>query len=147
MHASLIIWKPKFAGNLEELMVHLFPDRMARTRNLNELHEEPESSARRDGVPAPTATSTTTTLPPSVAATPTLEPLLATQAQILQRLVANQDGRSTTRDQDQGASYSDFTATHPPLFSEAADPLEADHWLRTMESKSDLIRCTEYQKT
>jgi hypothetical protein len=32
-------------------------------------------------------------------------------------------------------TYSDFTATHPPLFTEAGEPLEADHWLQVMESK------------
>jgi hypothetical protein len=44
-------------------------------------------------------------------------------------------------------TYSDFTATHPPLFTEAGEPLEADHWLRVMESKFGLLRCTEVQKT
>jgi hypothetical protein len=32
-------------------------------------------------------------------------------------------------------------------FSNATDPLEADSWLRTAESKFGLIHCTEYQKT
>jgi hypothetical protein len=36
---------------------------------------------------------------------------------------------------------------HPPLFTEAGEPLEADHWLRAMESKIGLLRCTEVQKT
>jgi hypothetical protein len=44
-------------------------------------------------------------------------------------------------------TYSDFAATHLPLFSEAGEPLEADHWLRVMESKFGLLRCTEVQKT
>jgi hypothetical protein len=44
-------------------------------------------------------------------------------------------------------TYSDFAATHPPLFTEAGEPLEADHWLRVMESKFGLLRCTEVQKT
>jgi hypothetical protein len=38
-------------------------------------------------------------------------------------------------------------ATHPPLFSEGRDPLEAHDWLRTIESKFSLLNCTEYQKT
>jgi hypothetical protein len=37
--------------------------------------------------------------------------------------------------------------THPPLFTEAGEPLEADHWLRVMESKFGLLHCTEVQKT
>jgi hypothetical protein len=44
-------------------------------------------------------------------------------------------------------TYSDFAATHPPLFTEAGEPLEADHWLRVVESSFGLLRCTEVQKT
>jgi hypothetical protein len=44
-------------------------------------------------------------------------------------------------------SYSEFLATHPPLFSGGKDSLEADDWLRTTESKFSLLQCTEYQKT
>jgi hypothetical protein len=44
-------------------------------------------------------------------------------------------------------TYSDFAATHPPLFTEVGEPLEADHRLRVMESKFGLLRCTEVQKT
>jgi hypothetical protein len=40
-----------------------------------------------------------------------------------------------------------FLATHPPTFTEASEPLEADHWLHTVESKFDLLNCTENQKT
>jgi hypothetical protein len=44
-------------------------------------------------------------------------------------------------------TYSDFAATHPPLFTEAREPLEADHWLHAIESKFGLLRYTEVQKT
>jgi hypothetical protein len=37
--------------------------------------------------------------------------------------------------------------THPPTFTEASEPLEADHWLHTVESKFNLLNCTENQKT
>jgi hypothetical protein len=30
---------------------------------------------------------------------------------------------------------------------DAIEPLEADSWLRTIESKFGLLHCTEYQKT
>jgi hypothetical protein len=43
-------------------------------------------------------------------------------------------------------SYSEFLVTHPPLFSRGKDPLEADNWLRTTESKFSLLHCIEYQK-
>jgi hypothetical protein len=45
------------------------------------------------------------------------------------------------------SSYTDFLAMHPPTFIEAADPLEADNWLRIIDSKFGLLHCTEFQKT
>jgi hypothetical protein len=33
------------------------------------------------------------------------------------------------------------------VFADATDPLEADIWLYTMESKFRLLHCTKYQKT
>jgi hypothetical protein len=51
------------------------------------------------------------------------------------------------RHQDMNMSYSDFLVTHPPIFSGAKDPLEADDWLPTTKSKFSLLHCTEYQKT
>jgi hypothetical protein len=44
-------------------------------------------------------------------------------------------------------TYSDFKATHPLLFTEVGESLLADHWLWVMESKFELLRCTEVQKT
>jgi hypothetical protein len=40
-----------------------------------------------------------------------------------------------------------LSATHPPVFADVTNPLEADSWLRTTESKFGLLHCTEYQKT
>jgi hypothetical protein len=40
-------------------------------------------------------------------------------------------------------TYNDFAATHSPLFTEAEEPLEVDHWLRVIESKFKLLHCTE----
>jgi hypothetical protein len=45
------------------------------------------------------------------------------------------------------SSYSNFLATHPPLFSGVKDPIEVDNWLHTTKSKFRLLHCTEYQKT
>jgi hypothetical protein len=44
-------------------------------------------------------------------------------------------------------TYSDFVATHPPLFTEVGEPLESNHWLHAIESKFGCLRCTEVQKT
>jgi hypothetical protein len=39
-----------------------------------------------------------------------------------------------------------LSETCPPLFVKAEDPLEADEWIRVMEQKFGLVRCTETQK-
>jgi hypothetical protein len=39
------------------------------------------------------------------------------------------------------------SAPAPTTYTEAGEPLEADHWLRVIESKFGLLHCTEVQKT
>jgi hypothetical protein len=41
--------------------------------------------------------------------------------------------------------YLDFSETRPQLFVKAEYPLEADEWVRVIEQKFGLIRCTETQ--
>ena len=50
--------------------------------------------------------------------------------------------------QPQAASYSDFLGTQPPLFNRTEEPLDADAWLRTIESKFSLLQvpCSEASK-
>jgi hypothetical protein len=55
--------------------------------------------------------------------------------------------RQQPRHQDWDSSYLDFLATHPLVFADATDPLEADNWLHTTESKFGLLHYTEIQKT
>jgi hypothetical protein len=80
-----------------------------------------------------------------------LEQLLAMQNDLMRRLIENDERRGAERQQprhqERDFLYSDFLATHPPVFTESTDPLEVDSWLRIMESKFGLLRCTEYQKT
>jgi hypothetical protein len=45
------------------------------------------------------------------------------------------------------STHAEFLATHPPTFAETGEPLEADNWLRTIESKFGLLCCTKHQKT
>jgi hypothetical protein len=52
---------------------------------------------------------------------------------------------SNARDQAQ-SSYVEFLATQPLTFAEVGEPLEADHWLRTIKSKFELLDYTENQK-
>src|SRR6266542_3950768 len=80
----------------------------------------------------------------------TLAEVVAQQTQILQMLAQNQMHQQQPQGrhgQPQTASYGDFAGTHPPIFAKAEDPLEADSWIRLMESKFELITCTEAQKT
>jgi hypothetical protein len=46
------------------------------------------------------------------------------------------------------ATYQDFFSTQPPLFSKVEEPLDADAWLRTIESKFALltIPCADSSK-
>jgi hypothetical protein len=80
-----------------------------------------------------------------------LEQLLAMQNDLMRRLVENDERHGAEcqqpRHQERDSSYSDFLATHPPVFADVTDPLEADNWLCTIESKFWLLHCIEYQKT
>jgi hypothetical protein len=65
-----------------------------------------------------------------------IEHLLATYNELMSVLVQNEARRGAERlqhhrHQDMNTCYSDFLATHPPIFSGAKDPLEADDWLCT----------------
>jgi hypothetical protein len=61
---------------------------------------------------------------------------------------SNHDSIMVGNAQDQArSSYVEFLTTQPPTFTEASKPLEADHWLYTIESKFNLLNCTENQKT
>jgi hypothetical protein len=77
-----------------------------------------------------------------------LEQLLAAHNDLIRRLVENDERRGAEcqqpRHQERDSSYSDFLATNPPVFADATDPLEADSWLRTTESKFGLLHYTEY---
>jgi hypothetical protein len=80
-----------------------------------------------------------------------LEQLLATQNDLMRRLVENDEHHGTEhqqpRHQERDSLHSDFMATHPPIFAVATNTLEADSWLRTTESKFGLLHCTKYKKT
>src|SRR6266540_1256325 len=79
----------------------------------------------------------------------TLAEVVAQQTQILQMLVQNQTQQQQPhgcQGQPQLASYNYFPGTHPPIFAKSDDPLEADSWIQRMESKFELISCTEEQK-
>jgi hypothetical protein len=106
--------------------------------------DSPKGSAKRGCGPVPRGGAPP---PPPVS----LEKLLAMQNDLMRRLVENDEHhgakRQQPRHQERDSSYSDFLATHPPVFADAIDPLEADSWLCTIESKFGLLHCIKYQKT
>jgi hypothetical protein len=89
--------------------------------------------------------------PPPPRPSVSLEQLLATQSDLMRRLVENDECHRAEcqqpRHQEMDSSYSDFLATHPPVFADVTDPLEGDSCLHTTESKFGLLHCTEYQKS
>ena len=73
----------------------------------------------------------------------------ADDAALLRQLVRNTsrpNGHEGHNNQPRQCSYSDFLGTHPPTFDRAKEPLDADHWLRMIESKFGLLDCTDFQK-
>ncbi|GJN16523.1 hypothetical protein PR202_gb03522 [Eleusine coracana subsp. coracana] len=52
-------------------------------------------------------------------------------------------GGNHNNNQPRQCPYTDFLGTHPPTFERAREPLDADHWLRKIESKFGLLDCTE----
>jgi hypothetical protein len=69
----------------------------------------------------------------------------------MRRLVENDERRGAERQQprhqERDSLKSYFLTTHPLVFADSTDPLEANSWLCTMESKFGLLYYTEYQKT
>jgi hypothetical protein len=125
---------------ISKLMETCLDDRMVNTRNVR----VGAKNSQGNGNPPP---------PPSLAqAIISILESHDEQTELPRQLIANSTrGGNGARNAPAPAlaptTYSDFAATHPPLFIEAGEPLEANHWLRVMESKFGLLRYTEVQKT
>jgi hypothetical protein len=125
-------------SSISKLMVTCLDDRMVNTHNRRAGTE----NAQGNGNPPP---------PPSL--TQAIASILKSrneQTELLRQLMANSTRRGNgARNALASAlapaptTYDDFTATHPPLFTEAGEPLDANHWLWVMESKFGLLCCTK----
>ncbi len=114
----------------------------------------PSRTRAHDGVGTSHGREDTPNLPP---VPPTLAEAIAAlvnatadNTRFLREMAGNQFQQHGGRVPPQGpreTSYLEFSETHPPLFVKAEDPLEADEWIRVMEQKFGLIRCTETQKS
>ena len=81
--------------------------------------------------------------------------VMALQTELIRQLVQRQHNqpRSQQRGREdhipQVAGYQEFFGTQPPLFHQTNEPLDAEAWLRTIESKLALlpVPCFEANKT
>jgi hypothetical protein len=95
------------------------------------LHERMMNTCNGRGDPEPTHPNGNPPLPPTLAqAIASILESRDVQTELLQQLVAYsaRDGHGVRNASAPAlTTYSDFVATHPPLFTEAGEPLEADH--------------------
>jgi hypothetical protein len=107
-------------------------------------HDGAGTSRGREATPDPPP------VPPTLAeAIAVLVNATADNTRFLREMVGNQFQPHRGRAPPQGpcdTTYLKFSETRPPLFIKAEEPLEADEWVRVMEQKFGLIRCTETQK-
>jgi hypothetical protein len=86
-----------------------------------------------------------------------MEQFIASQMQLLQGLTAsiqqiqqNQQNQQHQHQQQQAPQardkHRDFMSHHPPAFSHALDPLDADDWLKVIEKKLDITQCNDQEK-
>ena len=83
-------------------------------------------------------------VPPPPPPAPTVQELMAQQNEILRQLLQRQPhpqqhGGGQHQRPPAMATYQEFLSTQPPLFTKAEDPLDADVWLRVVESKFPLL--------
>jgi len=86
---------------------------------------------------------------------PTLAEVMALQTELICQLVQGQQNqpRSQQRGREDyippAAGYQEFFGTQPQLFHKIDEPLCADAWLRTIESKFTLlpVPCSEVNQT
>ena len=80
--------------------------------------------------------------------------MFAMQTQLLQNLAlvvanlqqAQQQHQNAPPPPPQQSGLREFLSTQPPTFSQAVEPLEADDWLRVIESKLQIARSAKNEK-
>jgi hypothetical protein len=83
-------------------------------------------------------------VPPPPPPAPTMQELMAQQNEIPRQLLQCQPhpqhhGGGQHQRPLAAATYQEFLSTQPPLVTKAEDPLDADVWLRVVESKFPLL--------
>jgi hypothetical protein len=76
---------------------------------------------------------------------PTLEQVLMMQAQMLQTMqqtiVNMQNAQPQALPLPPRDRLGDFQCTKPPTFSHSVEPMDADDWLKTVETKLQVVQC------
>jgi hypothetical protein len=93
-------------------------------------------------------------IPPPPPPPPTMQELMAQWNEILRHLVQRQPppqyygGGDHHQRPQAAATYHEFLSTQPPLFTQVENPLDADVWLRVVESKFPLLNggCSDVAK-
>jgi hypothetical protein len=86
-----------------------------------------------------------------------MDQFIAVQMQLLQGLTAlvqeiqqNHQNRQYQQQQQHTPQardkHRDFMSHHPPAFSHAVDPLDADDWLKVIRKKLDITQCNDREK-
>ena len=86
---------------------------------------------------------------------PDLAEVMALQTKLQRQLVQGQQNQPRSQHQGRGEhiplapGYQNFFGTHPPLFHKTDEPLDANAWLWTIESKFALlpVPCSEPNKS
>jgi hypothetical protein len=100
----------------------------------------------RGGEDAPNPPPVPPTLAKAIAA---LVNATTDNTRFLRVMAGNQFQQHRVRGQPQGpcdTTYLVLSETRPSLFVKAEEPLQVDEWVRVMEQKFGLIRCSEIQK-
>ena len=78
----------------------------------------------------------------------TVEQLMAMQAQLMQTMMQHIQSQPAggpppvhVRDK-----HGEFMKGHPPVFTQATDPLEVDDWLRAVEKQLNIAQCNDLEK-
>jgi hypothetical protein len=86
-----------------------------------------------------------TTNPP-----PTLEQVLMVQAQMLQTMQQTMINMQNTQPQGPARPprdrLGDFQRTKQPTFSHSVEPMDANHWLKTIEKKLQVVQCNNRER-
>jgi hypothetical protein len=76
-----------------------------------------------------------------------MEQFIAALMQLLQQIQHNQQNQQHQHQQQQAPQardkHRDFMSHHPPAFSHAVDPSDADGWLKVIGKKLDITQCND----